>query len=619
MVTVGTSFNIDSSSLLEQIKEHFMPILQQMEEDYNEEFNIDTRVKIRDLGPIESPRPVSTPQTPKASSSRSQTNAIIQAMQAQTQAILQSQQTQTKALLEAVKTPSINWEPLITVGTTLVDRVIDRLLPPAPQTTAAPASSQTPQTPQTPKTPFFGDLGQIEAKMIARIEQMETQTNAQLAQQNKTLEVLAQSQAQQGKALENLIQTVTQLSQGFNTLTKIVATTTGTPSNGSSTPPAAPSSTPSPASTPSTEPAPQPITGNSNQMVDDIQTAKKVGVRKLHTSALIKAGRPYNKELELGKVVTADLESLITKEGYNQVYMAAWYNGSNFKEFNISNYENNSHLMLQAFWQSLLTEAQGCTVYFHNWAGYDAILSMASLVSLHKSGYLFEPILQKGRVICLTVKLDKHIVLTIKDSILLIPGSLGKLAKDFKVETQKDHFPHYFNPLELEGDLDWTGPLPAYEYFEPKRTSPDEYKELESLYPDNWNFIEVSRKYIHGDVVSLHQILVNFFTELNLKFRVNPLNNLSAPGIAYTTWKTEQLPLLHQDNLEVYDLSRTSDDLFREVYLEGIVDVYRPHLIGQGFYYDETWSEEYKATFSTVLRSTKFWFLFLNRKIRSNL
>src|SRR4051812_47365029 len=140
--------------------------------------------------------------------------------------------------------------------------------------------------------------------------------------------------------------------------------------------------------------------------------------------------------LELGFVVTADLESLITKNGLNQVYMAAWYNGTNFKEFKISDYENNTHLMLQAFWQSLLIEARGCTVYFHNWAGYDAILSMASLVSLHKSGYSFEPILQKGKVISLTVKLDKHIVLTIKDSILLIPGSLGKLAKDFKVETQ---------------------------------------------------------------------------------------------------------------------------------------------------------------------------------------
>jgi hypothetical protein len=33
----------------------------------------------------------------------------------------------------------------------------------------------------------------------------------------------------------------------------------------------------------------------------------------------------------------------------------------------------------------------------------------------------------------------------------------------------------------------------------------------------------------------------------------------------------------------------------------------------------KTWSEEYKATFSAMLRSTTFWFLILDRKIRSNL
>jgi hypothetical protein len=56
--------------------------------------------------------------------------------------------------------------------------------------------------------------------------------------------------------------------------------------------------------------------------------------------------------------------------------------------------------------------------------------------------------------------------------------------------------------------------------------------------------------------------------------------------VAFTTWKTVQLPFLHKDNLKVYDLSRTSDGLFREAYLGGIVDVYKPHLTDQGFYYD---------------------------------
>ena len=51
-------------------------------------------------------------------------------------------------------------------------------------------------------------------------------------------------------------------------------------------------------------------------------------------------------------------------------------------------------------------------------------------------------------------------------------------------------------------------------------------------------------------------------------------------------WKTVQLPLLNNDHLKVYDLSRSLDTKFRGAYLGGIVDVYRPHLIGQGYYYD---------------------------------
>ena len=240
--------------------------------------------------------------------------------------------------------------------------------------------------------------------------------------------------------------------------------------------------------------------------------------------------------------------------------------------------------MLQAFWQSLLTEAQGCRVYFHNWAGYDAILSMASLVSLHKSGNSFEPILQKGRVLSLTVKLDKHIVLTIKDSILLIPGSLGKLAKDFKVEAQMNPFPHYFNPLELKGELDWTGGLPAYEYFEPKRTSPNEYQEMvQEFKGKELNFLEVSQTYIQGDVIALYQILTNFFAGLKNLFPINPLQSLSAPGLAFTTWKTVQLPKLHSQGLAVYDLFKTYDPLFREANLGGIIDVYLPRLTGKGY------------------------------------
>ncbi len=89
-----------------------------------------------------------------------------------------------------------------------------------------------------------------------------------------------------------------------------------------------------------------------------------------------------------------------------------------------------------------------------------------------------------------------------------------------------------------------------------------------------------------GDVKALYQIMVKFFNTLFSKFPIDPLSVLSAPSTAFKIWRTVQLPKLNKDLLEVYDLSRNLDSQFRQAYCGGIVDVYKPHLIGEGYYYD---------------------------------
>src|SRR5579859_2851147 len=59
-------------------------------------------------------------------------------------------------------------------------------------------------------------------------------------------------------------------------------------------------------------------------------------MRKLHDDTLIEAGKEVKGELKLDRIVTADLESLITKDGLNQVFMAAWYNGTKYNILDIS-------------------------------------------------------------------------------------------------------------------------------------------------------------------------------------------------------------------------------------------------------------------------------------------
>lgn len=265
--------------------------------------------------------------------------------------------------------------------------------------------------------------------------------------------------------------------------------------------------------------------------------------------------------------------------------MAAWYNGKRTKVYDITYYNMNSNKMLSAFWFDLINQNEGKFLYFHNWAGYDSILSMSALVNL--PDFTFQPVINNGQVISIKIEFNEKVRLTIIDSIKLLPSSLAKLAKDWKVETQKDHFPHYFNPLELYGYLNWEGVLPTYDYFEPKRTSYSDYKEMQLEFKDRpWNFLEVSRNYIRGDCIALFQILIKFFNTLISKFPINPLGALSIPALAFKTWRTVQLPLLNKDGYKVFDLARTLDSKLRGAYLGGIVDVYKPHLQGEGYYYD---------------------------------
>jgi len=88
----------------------------------------------------------------------------------------------------------------------------------------------------------------------------------------------------------------------------------------------------------------------------------------------------------------------------------------------------------------------------------------------------------------LTVKQGGKTLIKINDSIRLLPslgpglvqdqGALAKLAKDYQVETQKDHFPHYFYLENLKATINYVGKIPEYQFFEPKRTSESEYLEM---------------------------------------------------------------------------------------------------------------------------------------------
>jgi hypothetical protein len=106
---------------------------------------------------------------------------------------------------------------------------------------------------------------------------------------------------------------------------------------------------------------------------------------------------PYEHALPVNSIITADLETLQGKGGPQTPFMAQWYGVKGGQaygaRFELPNYPN-PQAMLSAFWMSLINHAQKCTVYFHNWAGYDSILSLAALLSHRESGLEFNPVVR---------------------------------------------------------------------------------------------------------------------------------------------------------------------------------------------------------------------------------
>jgi hypothetical protein len=297
------------------------------------------------------------------------------------------------------------------------------------------------------------------------------------------------------------------------------------------------------------------------------------------------------------RIVTADIEALISNKRDNIPYAAAFYTCDNnmnpiYRAFKWQDYNLDSSLLLKAFWKELILFGYGKTIYFHNWAGYDAFHALNPLVLLaQEMGLRLRPILRHGKIINLKVFRTKNnnkdeLVFDIKDSILLLPSGLGSLAKAFKLPVLKEHFPHYFDVLNIAHDANYVGPWPEYDCFEPKRTTIDDYNNLIKENPI-FNFMEHTMKYLHLDVKLLHDILVIFFKELGNDFKIDARNNMSIPGVSFKNWKISQLPTLINENKNnaILDFSEKFDGFFRDAYLGGIVDVYRPR-ISNGFYYD---------------------------------
>jgi hypothetical protein len=139
-------------------------------------------------------------------------------------------------------------------------------------------------------------------------------------------------------------------------------------------------------------------------------------------------------------IIIMDIETRAI-DGYMWPYCTSIYDGTNRKSFYLSDFNDNIKLLLDSTLEFIMQHKyNNYKVYIHNFSYFDSIFMFKSLYDLSNK---IKPIIRDGRFIDLKFNFKDKSLLYFRDSLLLLPTALAKLAKSFKTE-YKGIFPYKF-------------------------------------------------------------------------------------------------------------------------------------------------------------------------------
>nr|YP_010044428.1 DNA polymerase [Trametes coccinea]QPF23669.1 DNA polymerase [Trametes coccinea] len=140
------------------------------------------------------------------------------------------------------------------------------------------------------------------------------------------------------------------------------------------------------------------------------------------------------------KFITMDLETRNVK-GILVPYAIALFDGENSKTFYVTDYKDHNDMVISAIKSIMLRRYNGYKEYWHQFIFFYGIFLLNKKVSLADS---IQPIINENRYVNTKFKFyDNEYKLEFRDSLLMVPVSLRKLAKAFDVE-DKTIFPYNF-------------------------------------------------------------------------------------------------------------------------------------------------------------------------------
>ena len=291
--------------------------------------------------------------------------------------------------------------------------------------------------------------------------------------------------------------------------------------------------------------------------------------------------KPFSKVKADSKLInnfaTIDIETI--KQGDRLVpYLISGYNGTEFIHSYAQKNEGviDQKLLFKSFIDQLSTfigKNKSLIVYAHNLSAFDGIFLLKQLLGW---GSVI-PIIHKGKLIAVKVKLPNGKSIYFKDSFLFLPTSIRKLCLTFKISIPKGYF-----PFKLY-DIFYKGILPAFEYW--TDISLEEYLGLNKkfgTYGDStWSFKDEAIKYCELDCKCLFEILIKFNELIFKHFSINIHNSLTLPALAMKIYKSKYMP----DNT-IFQLPFSIDRDIRDCFTGGAVDVYIPHNREGSFFTD---------------------------------
>ena len=179
------------------------------------------------------------------------------------------------------------------------------------------------------------------------------------------------------------------------------------------------------------------------------------------------------------------------------------------------------------------------------------------------------PLIHRGRIIQVNINYgpDNQYSIALKDSYLILLGSLDKLSKAFNVDSPKGIFPHLFVNKD---NLNYIGEVPAIENF--FKITVNEYNNYKNLMKNIWNLKDEAIKYCEIDCIALYQIILKFNSLVFGMFNKNIHNYPTLPSLAFAIFRSN---FMSEENIP--KLTGNIENDIRQGYTGGSTDMFIPY------------------------------------------